>query len=135
MRSTEKSWTLYVLRLESEKWYVGITSKTPEERFEGHLRGRQAYWTQKYRAIAISDQKSLGDLSYQDALDYENKVTLAYMKKYGINNVRGGNYTDVSKYKTIFGYLFDEVAWGAIMVMGFLLLLNLYTLILLIRKG
>ena len=28
-----RRWYLYVLKLEGNKWYVGITSQTPEKRF------------------------------------------------------------------------------------------------------
>lgn len=46
--SVQKRWNLYVLRLANNKYYVGITTKTPEERMQEHLqRIMGAAWTQK----------------------------------------------------------------------------------------
>lgn len=41
-----KHYWLYVLKLEQQKFYVGITSRTPEIRMEQHLSGfAGAQWT------------------------------------------------------------------------------------------
>ncbi len=37
-----KHWWLYVLKLEQGKWYIGITSQTPEKRFYEHKIGRRS---------------------------------------------------------------------------------------------
>lgn len=111
-----KHWTLYVLRLEQGKWYVGITSQTVEKRFYEHLHGRKSYWTKQYPPIEIADRKDLGDLSHQDAEEYEKKVVRKYMRAKGINNVRGGDLMDVSNYVVRFGYILDSWAWEAILM-------------------
>lgn len=112
--SENKHWWLYVLKLEQGKWYVGITSQTPEKRFKEHLGGRKTRWTNKYPPVKVIDTKYLGELPYEDVKVYENKVTRMYMKKKGVNNVRGGDLTDTSSYKIRFGYVWDEIRWGAL---------------------
>ena len=106
-----KNWTLYVLKLEQGKYYVGITSQTPEKRFQEHLHGRGAYWTKKYPPVSIIDTRYLGDLSLADAEAFEDKATRRYMKQKGINNVRGGYLTTTSGYAVKFGYIFDDLSW------------------------
>jgi cellular nucleic acid-binding protein len=80
---------LYVLQLESGKYYVGKTSDVMK-RFEQHKTGVGAAWTKKYKPTRMIECRVL--TSDHD----ENNVTKDYMKKYGINNVRGGSYTQVS---------------------------------------
>lgn len=108
---THKNWTLYVLKLEQKKYYVGITSQTPEKRFQEHLHGRKTYWMKKYPPIKIIDTKYLGDLSLKDAEVYEDRVTRRYIKQKGINNVRGGDLTSTSDYVVRFGYIFNNLDW------------------------
>ena len=76
---------IYVLKLEKEKYYVGIT-KNPHFRLENHFTGKGASWTKRYRPI-----KLIKIISNCDSFD-EDKYTKIYMKKYGIDNVRGGSY-------------------------------------------
>jgi predicted GIY-YIG superfamily endonuclease len=82
---------LYVLKLEGTKYYIGVTSKTPEERYLEHRNGFYgAEWTKIHKPIEIEQSKDLGFTTYEKAGVYENKVTRQYVKKYGIDNVRGG---------------------------------------------
>jgi predicted GIY-YIG superfamily endonuclease len=80
--------TLYVLQLEDDKWYVGKTDDV-EKRFEQHKSGKGSAWTKVYKPIKI--EKTQPVTSVHD----ETNVTKDYMKKYGIDNVRGGAYTTV----------------------------------------
>lgn len=114
VKGGKKNWTLYVLRLEENKWYVGITSQSVERRFSEHLNSRKTYWTEKYKPIDIADTKSLGNLNLEEVKEYENKVTRRYMKAKGINNVRGGNLTDKSDYIVRFGYIWDKLSWESV---------------------
>jgi predicted GIY-YIG superfamily endonuclease len=76
--------TIYVLELESNKYYVG-KSKELEIRLENHFNNNGFSWTQKYKPIKILE-------IFKDCDDFdEDKYTLKYMSKYGINNVRGGS--------------------------------------------
>ena len=100
----KKHWQLYVLKLEQNKWYVGITSLTPEKRFSQHWSGfGGANWTRKYKPIKIYYTKDLGCCSIKRAERYESRVTRMYMRKYGWNNVRGGDLADTEDYILRFG--------------------------------
>lgn len=111
----KKHFTLYVLKLEQSKLYVGITTKTPQERFNEHRYNiRAAAWTRKYKPREIFDTKNLGLINEQRAKDLEDKTTLMYMKKYGVNNVRGGKYSILDEYKIFFGNIFTEEGWESI---------------------
>ena len=84
---------LYVLKLECECWYVGI-SQTPMKRALEHLNGNGAAWTRKHRPlkplkdnIVITD---IGNLTVSNAELKEDMVTEGMQKKFGLNKVRGG---------------------------------------------
>ena len=80
---------LYVLRLEKDKYYVGVTEKKVEERFKEHEDGTGSAWTSMYKPIKII--KIVKNVDEYD----EDKYTKMYMDKYGIENVRGGSYITV----------------------------------------
>lgn len=109
----EKHWTLYILKLEQGKWYVGITSKKLEIRFEQHARKRGAYWTMKYKPLEIELVEDLGIVTKEHAEKYENKITRSLMKERGINNVRGGDLKHDEEYVQRFGYYRSKIAWEA----------------------
>ena len=116
-----KKWWLYVLKLEQGKYYVGITSKTPEVRFKQHQNGfLAAGWTKKYTPLKIMDKKYLGPMTEAQAKKYENKVVRLYMKEKGTNNVRGGDLTDNEDYIRRFGRLFTKEQWEPIVVVTLL---------------
>jgi cellular nucleic acid-binding protein len=80
---------IYVLQLENGKYYVGKTTDVMK-RFAQHSNGTGAAWTRTYKPVRMLECRALnGDHD-------ENNVTKDYMKKYGINNVRGGSYTQVT---------------------------------------
>jgi predicted GIY-YIG superfamily endonuclease len=80
---------IYILRLESGKYYVG-KSKNPMKRYEEHLKGEGSAWTKKYRPVGVERI-----VSNANAFD-EDRYTKEYMSKYGIENVRGGSYCEVT---------------------------------------
>lgn len=123
MNQNKKNWWLYVLKLENGKWYVGITSKTPEVRFAEHLASKSsAYWTMKHKPIEIELVEDLGIVSRQHAEKYEAKVTRNLMKERGLNNVRGGDLRDVSEYVQRFGWILDKERWHTVVCIVLLLL-------------
>ncbi|MBT6471714.1 MAG: hypothetical protein HOK52_10705 [Candidatus Marinimicrobia bacterium] len=67
------------------KFYVGKTDK-PKFRLDSHFKNGGCAWTKKYKPIQI-----LGLFPDCDDFD-EDKYTLKYMSKYGIDNVRGGSF-------------------------------------------
>ena len=76
---------IYVLELENNKYYIGKT-KNPNFRIKQHFDTSGSYWTKKYNPIKITEL-----ISNCDNFD-EDKYTLKYMEKYGIDNVRGGSF-------------------------------------------
>jgi hypothetical protein len=77
---------IYVLLLNSNKYYVGKTNN-PQFRFEQHFTTNSTAWTTKYKPLKLHEL-------LPDCDDYdEDKHTLRYMEKYGIDNVRGGSYS------------------------------------------
>lgn len=125
-----KRWHLYILALENDKWYVGITSKTPEERFVEHRLGKRAsYWTMKHKPLGIEKTEDLGVVSKEHAEIYENKITRSLMKERGINNVRGGDLRATEEYTKRFGYIWDKFSWEAITIVTLQALIIVYFLI------
>ena len=79
---------IYVLQLEHGKYYVGKTTDTIG-RIIAHINGIGTPWTTKYKPQQIYEIKP-------DCDDYdEDKITLKYMKEYGIHNVRGGTFCKI----------------------------------------
>ena len=84
---------IYVLQLEKGKYYIGKTTN-PQFRLEQHFNESGSQWTKLYKPIRILELIA-------DCDDYdEDKYTIIYMDKYGIDNVRGGSFTTVELNKT-----------------------------------
>ena len=79
---------IYVLLLNDNCYYIGKTTKNVEERFNEHMKGSAA-WTMLHRPIKIIET-----LNTTNPME-EDSVTKKYMLKYGIENVRGGSYTQI----------------------------------------
>jgi len=79
---------IYVLKLKDNKYYIGKTSN-PSFRLENHFNQNGSAWTKKYKPIKIEYAKN------GDKFD-EDKLTKQYMEKYGIGNVRGGTYCQIT---------------------------------------
>ncbi len=79
---------IYVLLLEGDKYYVGKTNNL-NRRLEEHFSGENsAEWTKLHRPVkVINVQPCNGDFD-------EVNVTKEYMSKFGIDNVRGGAYSN-----------------------------------------
>lgn len=80
--------TLYVLKLQGGKYYVGKSADVAQ-RFKQHLSGRGSAWTNMYKPMSIMETRPL------TSIHDETNVTKDLMKKYGVSNVRGGAYTAV----------------------------------------
>ena len=81
--------TIYVLKLEAGKWYIGKTSRTLTDRIVEHFENCGSEWTRKYKPVSFQKITENGD-----AFD-EDKYTKIYMSKYGVDNVRGGSYSSI----------------------------------------
>ena len=79
---------IYAIKLEKGKYYIGKTNN-PQFRLQTHFDSNGSKWTKMYKPLKVVELKPNCD-------DYdENKITMQYMDKYGINNVRGGSYVSV----------------------------------------
>jgi hypothetical protein len=79
---------IYILQLENNKYYIGKTTQ-PEIRLEKHFNSNGSAWTKKYKPVKVIEL-------IHDCCDFdEDKFTLKYMQKYGINNVRGGTFCEI----------------------------------------
>ena len=81
--------TIYVLELESNKYYIG-KSNNHDIRINDHDNGIGSEWTKKYKPIKIKEI-----IHNCDMFD-EQKYTKKYMYEYGIENVRGGSYVQIN---------------------------------------
>lgn len=80
--------SIYCLKLQNEKYYVGRTTDI-QRRFFEHLEGKGSQWTQKHKPIKIATIKT-------NATKWDEDVYVKrYMHKHGIDNVRGGSYSSI----------------------------------------
>jgi len=80
---------VYVLELAGGRYYVGKTTDVVK-RVEEHKSGNGAGYTKLYKPkklIEVRPMKSDHD---------ENNLTREYMSKYGVDNVRGGAYSQIA---------------------------------------
>ena len=78
---------IYILLLSNNKYYVGRTNN-PNFRLADHFNRNGANWTKKYTPRRVIDI-----IPNCDTFD-EDKYTILYMQKYGIDNVRGGSFCE-----------------------------------------
>jgi len=88
---------VYVLELEDDCWYVGVTSHLNSrlaEHFGLQGRCKGANWTSQHKPLAIHEVV-VGD--YQT----ENEMTEEYIAMYGADKVQGGKYIKRSPKKKV----------------------------------
>lgn len=87
----ETSIYIYVIRLEHNKYFIGKTKLPSITLFQIHELAHTLAnkWLLEYKPVQIIEI-----IHSLDAWD-EDKTTLKYMDKYGINNVRGGSFTSI----------------------------------------
>lgn len=93
--------SIYVLQCFDGKYYIG-SSNNVISRYTQHTSGEGSEWTKKYKPINLIES-SLKTSEYD-----ENNTVKKYMKKYGINNVRGGIYASINLSKNIIDLLEKE---------------------------
>jgi predicted GIY-YIG superfamily endonuclease len=79
---------IYILKLKNNKYYVGKT-QDPAKRFFEHLSGSGSTWTQLHEPIEI-----INILPNEDNFEENNQVK-KLMLIHGIDNVRGGSYSQI----------------------------------------
>lgn len=80
---------IYVLKLQGGFYYVGKTSSILH-RIQQHLNGTASAWTKLHLIVDVEEVRP--EQSPQD----EDTLTKIYADKYGIDNVRGGAYCQVT---------------------------------------
>jgi predicted GIY-YIG superfamily endonuclease len=79
---------LYTIECQSGKYYVGKSSD-PDARYLQHKNGNGSAWTKVHRPVKLIEVRELkGEHD-------ETNTTKDMMKKHGVDNVRGGSYTQV----------------------------------------
>jgi hypothetical protein len=81
--------TIYVLELQRGKYYVGKTGRRVVERYHEHQRGYGSAWTRLYAPVDIEEL-----LESTCPFD-EDRTVKEYMSEFGIDNVRGGSYSEI----------------------------------------
>lgn len=81
--------TLYVLKCEHNKYYIGKTERPLYSRIEEHFLKNGSEWTKVHKPVSILEVHD--NVHSMD----EDKFTKIYMAKYGIENVRGGSYSSI----------------------------------------
>ena len=81
--------SVYVLQLEQGKYYVGSTHKTIDEQFSDECSEKGSPYTQMYHPMSIVSRMENVDVSEED------KQVKRYMVMHGIDNVRGGSYSQI----------------------------------------
>ena len=86
----KKPITLYVLKLEDECWYIGMT-RNIDKRYKAHKKGK-TYWTKEHKPIEVHETRDTELNSDSAASKLEDELTLEYARKFGMDKVRGGGY-------------------------------------------
>lgn len=80
---------VYILKLEDDCWYIGITHDL-NKRLGQHWSGEGAKWTKLHKPISVERV-----IFPADGDTIENDTTKEYMEKYGKDKVRGGSWCRV----------------------------------------
>lgn len=78
---------IYILELEKNKFYVGKTHNL-EERLKSHFSEEGSGWTKKYKPIKVNKTFEGDDFD-------EDKTLITLMATHGIENVRGGSFSQI----------------------------------------
>ena len=79
---------IYILLLENDYYYIGESSNFIQS-YQQHIDKRSCDWTKLHRTITIAKV-------IQQTKEYTvDDCVIEYIKKYGIDKVRGGSFSDV----------------------------------------
>lgn len=117
MRTNNKKWQVYILKLVDNKYYIGRTTniikKYPNyenvpthklgNRIKQHFNKRGSVWTRIHKPVSVIN-------IYHDCItEDEDKYVKLLMKNHGIENVRGGNYSKVKLDSVTIDFLQNEI--------------------------
>ena len=89
INDVERGIYLYVLVLQNDKFYVGITN-SPEKRFKKHRSGKSVKFINENLPIIDIQKILLATTDRYEACRIETKTTILLIQHYGIENVYGG---------------------------------------------
>ena len=79
---------IYILLLENDYYYIGESSNFIQS-YQQHIDKRSCEWTKLHRTVTIAKV-------IQQTKEYTvDDCIIEYMKKYGIDKVRGGSFSNV----------------------------------------
>jgi predicted GIY-YIG superfamily endonuclease len=90
------TWYLYVLLLENDFYYIGITLY-PHDRILSHFKGLGANFTKRNTPMKLIELYSLNIIERKLAYKQENLKTKEYRNLYGAHKVIGGKYLSLKK--------------------------------------
>ena len=93
------TWYLYVLLLENDFYYIGITLY-PQERILSHFKGLGANFTKRNIPNKLIELYNLNEIDRKSAYKQETLKTKKYRNIYGSDKVIGGKYLSLKKLKT-----------------------------------
>ena len=80
---------LFVVKLQNNKYYLGLSNNLTEI-FNEHLYNKyNIEWMNLFKTLKILS------VSYNYNFEMLNNTVIEYMNTYGIENVRGGSYSNV----------------------------------------
>ena len=82
---------VYVIKLESYKYFIGRAINVGKD-YQVHVNGSANEWTKLYKAIAI---EKISELNVERGCT-DDLWTKDYMRRFGIDNVQGGKYINMS---------------------------------------
>lgn len=85
---------LYVLSLEGNRYYVGLTTDI-DRRVEQHFSAIGAEWTKRHKPLRLMHCINTGTRDGRQAEGLEDEATIALMMAHGIENVRGGHFSQI----------------------------------------
>ena len=83
----------YILELEEDNWYVGISSRGTYRLYE-HFCGFGAKWTKLHRPVKVHTITFVGNSSNAARWEKENTLSMMYLK--GWEKVRGYNWCQIA---------------------------------------
>jgi len=91
---------LFVLKLEDDHYFVGYSTK-PAVRIKRHFAGKAADWTSLHKPVEVVTTRSLGFVTEAEAAAKTADATVALMRLFGWQKVRGGTWRSVDEAITL----------------------------------
>jgi predicted GIY-YIG superfamily endonuclease len=126
--SEPKHYWVYVLELNDNKYYVGLTTQwNAEKRIDQHKTGFfSAQWVKKHGYKKTLQIHDLGITTRVEAQPVEDILTRDLIKEHGLANVRGGDISYSGTYIPRLGRLFRDTEWESLTVVVLLMLVIVY---------